>query len=155
MRAKWDFLNSPLQKEIRRKIVISTEPLERAFKSLERGYQRSSLTPHDEELRDACIQRFEYCFELSWKIITKVLQEITQDYSFIASLSKKNLFREAGRKGLIHDVEQWFIYLEMRNLTSHTYNEDIAKKVYSEISSFIKSLELFIINIKRLDPSCF
>jgi len=39
-----------------------------ALASLQRAVTRWQATgQQDEELRDACIQRFEYTFELSWK----------------------------------------------------------------------------------------
>jgi Nucleotidyltransferase substrate binding protein like len=41
--------------------------LKKACESLARAYQRSLTMPLDEELRDACIQRFEFSFELAWK----------------------------------------------------------------------------------------
>ena len=43
---------------------LELEPFRNALRSLERGMVRHRLDPLDEELRDACIQRFEYCFEL-------------------------------------------------------------------------------------------
>ena len=48
--------------------------LRNALSSLERGLVRYRPAQQDEELRDACIQRFEYCFELSWKMVKRRLE---------------------------------------------------------------------------------
>jgi nucleotidyltransferase substrate binding protein (TIGR01987 family) len=42
----------------------------------------------------------------------------------------------AGEKGLVADVEAWFRYRRMRNLTSHTYDRDKAREVYHDTLAF-------------------
>ena len=44
--------------------MLDLTSLARALSTLDRGLARWSKTPKDEELRDACIQRFEFTFEL-------------------------------------------------------------------------------------------
>ncbi len=41
-------------------------------------------------------------------------------------LMRKQLFRLAAEECLITDVEAWFRYHELRNLTSHTYDSEVA-----------------------------
>ena len=74
-------------------------------------------------LRDSCIQRFEFCVELSWKTAVKALG-LEQKSPTIA-------IREMARNNLIDDTQIWFDLLVARNKTSHTYDEDIAQEVYS------------------------
>ena len=50
---------------------LDLSPLRNALASLARGLARRRAAPADEEVRDACIQRFEYCFELSWKMLVR------------------------------------------------------------------------------------
>lgn len=45
--------------------------------------------------------------------------------------------RIAGEKGLIADVEAWFRYRKMRNLTSHAYDRAKALAVYRDTLTFI------------------
>jgi nucleotidyltransferase substrate binding protein (TIGR01987 family) len=52
-------------------------------------------------------------------------------------LSFKDILRIAGEKGLVADVEAWFRYRRMRNLTSHTYDRDKAREVYHDTPTFI------------------
>src|SRR3989338_4205107 len=101
---------------------LDFSPFEKALVSLKKGLKRATEHPKDEELRDACIQRFEYSFELAWKMLKRQLEKEDGNSSEIDSYSKKNLFRVSGEKGLIGNVENWFNYLEKRNLTAHTYD---------------------------------
>lgn len=81
--------------------------------------------------KDATIQRFEFTFELAWKTI----QEYIRDQGFDCK-SPKSCFRTAAEVGLIENIEIWFEYLKARNLITHTYNEKLSDKVYSEAVKF-------------------
>ena len=48
--------------------------LKKAVATLERGIERSISAPADEELRDAVIQRFEYTYELCWKMLKRQVE---------------------------------------------------------------------------------
>jgi len=78
-----------------------------------------------------CIQRFEFCYELSWKMLKRVLT-----YKGIDENSPRDVFRAAGREDLIDDPEIWFEFMKKRNLTTHTYNEDVAVEIYESLAAF-------------------
>lgn len=59
------------------------------------------------------------------------------------------MYRRAGQVGLIEDVERWFNYLRARNLTSHTYNEEIAEQVYDLSKEFIKDAEQLLVMLEK------
>jgi nucleotidyltransferase substrate binding protein (TIGR01987 family) len=103
---------------------ISTQALEKALDSL----KRAILQPKNEFSRDSVIQRFEYTFELSWKLLTKILEA---DSGSLADNSVKAVLREAARLGNIQKLDLWFEFQKARNITSHTYNEVTAEEVYS------------------------
>ena len=100
--------------------------LKKALTSLQKAIERYGLEPEDEEVRDSVIQRFEYSYELCWKMLSKELQQRTPSPSQTTNLDFKNLMREGSRFGLIDDPEVWFEYRRMRNITSHTYDEATA-----------------------------
>ncbi|PIU01132.1 MAG: nucleotidyltransferase [Bdellovibrionales bacterium CG10_big_fil_rev_8_21_14_0_10_45_34] len=83
-------------------------------------------------LRDACIQRFEFCVELSWKTSVKALG--------LEIKSPNTAIRDMARNNLIEDTQVWFDLLVARNKTSHTYDDTIARDVYNIAE---KSLPLF------------
>lgn len=47
---------------------------EKAIHSLQRVLDRSRSVPEDEDIRDACIQRFEYTYELAFKMLKRQLE---------------------------------------------------------------------------------
>ena len=110
--------------------------LEKAIAQLHVGIAQSKGNPDNDLLRDGVIQRFEYTMDLSWKMIQRYLKHIAQ-VEEIAIRTKKDLFREAGRLGLISNVEAWFGYYEARNETSHTYDPLIAESVFSQAELFL------------------
>ena len=82
----------------------------------------------DEIYLDATIQRFEFCFELAWKLMKAVLE-----YEGIEVSSPRSSIREGWKAGLIADAETWLDMQEKRNLFTHTYDEFTALEVYRQI----------------------
>lgn len=80
-------------------------------------------------LLDGTIQRFEFCVELGWKLLKEYLEfEKMGDFN-----SPRATIKESFSIGLIENAEQWLDMLDDRNLTSHTYDEEIAKEIYRNI----------------------
>jgi len=61
--------------------------------------------------------------------------------------SPREAFREVARNRLISNPEQWFIFLEKRNLTSHTYKEENAQSIINIFGSFSESLDELVANL--------
>ncbi len=85
------------------------------------------------------VQAFEYCYELSWKMLKKVLSQRGIDTG-----SPKTTFRAAALDKLIDDTELWFDFQQKRNLTTHTYDEENMEVVLSCFDSFSKELSILI-----------
>lgn len=111
---------------------------EKALAALERGLARALASPGDEELRDACIQRFEFTFELAWKMLKRRLEFDLPNRVEVAAMSYRTLIRVGAEQGLIDDVTAWFIYRDKRNLTSHTYDADKAAEVFAALPAFAR-----------------
>lgn len=82
----------------------------------------------DDLYLDATIQRFEFTFELAWKLMKAVLE-----YEGIEATSPRSSIREAWKQHLIGDAEKWLDMQVKRNLSSHTYNEETAQDIYRHI----------------------
>ena len=50
----------------------------------------------------------------------------------------RDMLRIAGEIGLISDVEAWFYYRKMRDLSAHAYDQEKARQVYQDTFTFIK-----------------
>jgi nucleotidyltransferase substrate binding protein (TIGR01987 family) len=81
--------------------------------------------------RDAAIQRFEFTVELAWKSVQKFLR----DQKMICR-SPKECLKEAFRFGLIQDDPQWIAMFEDRNMTAHTYDEELAERIYNRLEGY-------------------
>jgi nucleotidyltransferase substrate binding protein (TIGR01987 family) len=112
--------------------------LGKAIASLNRAlarWQGSDLL--DEELRDACIQRFECIFELSWKMLKRQLELDLPDAQGVDALSFRDLIRTGAERGLILNADAWMVYRDKRNITSHTYDEAKAADIAGIIPQFV------------------
>lgn len=107
-------------------------PLQKAVASLELALQQ----PKDEFIRDAVIQRFEYTYELCWKMLRRKLIEDLGE-SEVVMLSRRELFRLAADYGLIADSTHWITYHKARNETSHVYDEAKAEEVFQVAGQFL------------------
>jgi len=77
---------------------------------------------------DGTIQRFEFTFELSWKLAKSVLS-----YNGIEAESPRMIIKEGFKIGILKNGEGWINMLEDRNKTSHIYDEKQALSIYKEI----------------------
>ena len=75
--------------------------------------------------RDATIQRFEFTYELAWKLLKKLLA--TKD---IDVRSPKETLQTALQQGYIQNGSDWTELHKNRNLTIHTYDQALAEEVY-------------------------
>ena len=85
--------------------------------------------------RDAAIKRFEFTVELAWKTIQKFLRN-----QGIMCRSPKECLREAFKFKLIEDDPLWLKMLDDRNLTSHTYNEELAEEIHKRLPIYLNLL---------------
>jgi nucleotidyltransferase substrate binding protein (TIGR01987 family) len=93
--------------------------------------------PHPTDLeRDGTVQRFEYCYELMWKLSQRILKD-----NEIQAETPKLIFRELGRMGWIDNVEDWFNFQKSRNETSHESGKLLAEKSYQLAKVFLPLAE--------------
>lgn len=83
------------------------------------------------------IQKFEFVYELSLKMMKRQLQQDAINTDDIGAYGFKDILREALRFGLIKDMSKWVAYRDMRNITSYTYDQEKAMSVYAQIDDFL------------------
>ena len=114
---------------------VNIGPLIKAFKK----FEAFRLDTHTEHEKAGTIHAFEFCFELTWKVMKKLLQERGK----IAN-SPKEVFRMAALEGFIDNLDLWFDFLQKRNLTTHTYEETEAEKVLQVLEVFSLKIREFL-----------
>ena len=125
------------------KLLRKIQETKRALKTLKEILEE----PYSIIVRDATIQRFEYTFESFWKMLKEYLKE----YEGILCNSPKSCFREAFRIGLLQE-EEVLTSLKMandRNLTSHTYIEEVAQTIYTKIEDYYSLMAHVVEEIEK------
>ncbi len=103
----------------------------RALVQLDRAVSLMAERPLSDLENQGVIQGFEFTHELAWNVLKDFLE-----YEGIQGLvGSRSTVREAFKRGLIADGEVWMDMIEKRNLTSHTYNLDVALEVVSAIQA--------------------
>ena len=106
--------------------------MEERFEEQREQFERALTRLHEvlretetDIVRDALIQRFEFTFEMAWRSLHRYLsakgERVAQQAWAVLPL--------AFQSQLIDDAEAWDQLRECRNLTSHTYKEDMAIQV--------------------------
>jgi len=81
--------------------------------------------------KQGLIKGFEFTFELAWNVMKDYLEE--QGITDI--IGSKNAIRHALHKGLIEDGQVWMDMVKSRNISSHTYDEKTAEKLFEKITN--------------------
>lgn len=118
--------------------TVNIEPLLKAFKKFELFRQNLET----EQERAGAIQAFEYCFELSWKMMKRLLEVRGK-----IGNSPREVFRMAALETFIENPEIWFDFIKKRNLTVYTYEEQEAQEVISILPIFSQEVNNFLKNI--------
>lgn len=92
---------------------------------------------------DLVVKRFEFTFEMSWKTIKRYL-----DFIGIICMNPRSCFKEAFSQGLIAEESIWLDMIEMRNLSSHVYDEEEIKEILERLGAYKKAFENLKQNIE-------
>ncbi len=91
-----------------------------------------SQLKNEDYLQDAAIQRFEFVTELFWKVLKKILT-----YEKIEANTPREVLNKAYTYALIDEEALWLRMLTDRNLSSHVYKEEEAKRVFDNIQAYL------------------
>jgi nucleotidyltransferase substrate binding protein (TIGR01987 family) len=83
------------------------------------------------------IQNFESVYEQSVKMIRRQLELESDSPDAIDAIGFRDMVRIAAEKGLVADVEAWFFYRRMRDVSAHTYDQHKARQVYRDTLTFV------------------
>jgi nucleotidyltransferase substrate binding protein (TIGR01987 family) len=101
----------------------------RAFATFRRAVDLARQRDLSELEQQGLIQDFEFTHELAWNVLKDYLEEA----GVSGIIGSKGATREAFKNGLIVDGYSWMAMIKSRNLSSHTYNQDIAEEVVTSI----------------------
>ena len=120
-------------------IALDLRPLVNAIDRLREGLARYQQDTSDTQIRDGLIQRFEFTYELSHKMLKRYLEMASATPEQFDSMPFADLIRTGNEQGLLlSDWPRWRQFRNMRGKTSHTYNEGISLEVVVDIPAFLE-----------------
>lgn len=116
---------------------LDISPLEKAIDRLDEGLKRYRQDVTDLQIRDGLVQRFEFTYELSHKLLKRYLKYASATPEQYDTMPFQDLIRSANEQGLLRgDWPAWRTYREMRGRTSH--DEEVALQVVAGIPDFLE-----------------
>jgi len=97
---------------------------------------------------DVAAKRFEFTYEMSWKALKRVL-----DYLGINALAPRSVFKEAYAQGLLAEEQVWLDMIEMRNLSSHIYDEHEIARIIEELDRYLAAFDALLDKLRHVVPS--
>ena len=132
---------------------LNLAPLENAVSRLTEGLARYEKDITDTQIRDGLIQRFEFSYEISHKMLKRHLEAVSPTPEQFDAMAFADLIRSANEQGLLlGDWSAWKIYREMRSKTSHTYDEEIAIEVVHGIPAFLEEARHLLKQLQERNP---
>lgn len=104
-------------------------------------FRKNMITDRD---KAGAVQAFEFCYELAWKTMKRILTNRGIDTN-----SPRDCFRAAAAASLISDPKPWFDFINIRNITVHTYDEKNLEMVISSFDIFSNSVKDFLHNLEQ------
>lgn len=129
---------------------LDISALVNATARLREGLARYEQDTSDTQIRDGLIQRFEFTYELSHKMLKRFLEMRSPSPQRYDEIAFQELIREGNESSLLlSDWGEWKTYRQMRTDTSHTYREEKAVEVVAGIPAFLKEAEYLIQQLRK------
>ena len=104
---------------------------EKAYLRLTTAIERYQKAKEDELILEGLVQTYEFTYELALNTTKDFLTH--SGHSDITG--SRSIIKQALQDKMVTDGHAWMDAIEDRNLTSHTYNEELAKQVVAKICS--------------------
>jgi nucleotidyltransferase substrate binding protein (TIGR01987 family) len=123
--------------------------LTNACQRLAEGWIRYQQNQGDTQLRDGLIQRFEFTYELSHKMLKRYLETTSATPDAFDAMPFADMIRTGNEQGLLRsDWPRWRLFREMRGKSSHTYDENVALAVVADIPAFMDEAQFLLAQLQ-------
>ena len=101
----------------------------RALQTLRNAAELAAQRPLSELEQQGLIQGFEFTHELAWNL----LKDFLEAQGIAGLIGSRDAIRTAFKNGLLEEGETWMEMIKARNLSSHTYQQDLAQRIATDI----------------------
>jgi len=131
-------------------VSLDFSSLASSVQRLEEGLARFNLDTSDLMVRDGLVQRFEFTYELSHKMLRRFLEAASANPVEFDEADFQYLIHTANGQGLLLGAwPQWHVYRDMRSKTSRTQDEEVAIKVVAGISAFLQEAQFLLDQLEQ------
>jgi nucleotidyltransferase substrate binding protein (TIGR01987 family) len=117
---------------------LDISALERAIARLEEAVAAYQRDTSQSLIRDGLVQRFEFTYEISHKLLRRYLSASAASPDLLSSMNFADVIRIGNENGLLlGDWPRWKAFRDMRARTSRSYDEAVALEVVAEIPAFL------------------
>ncbi len=106
---------------------------DKAFVLLRDALEARRIEDYSDLEQEGLIQRFEYTYELAWKLMKDFLE-----YSGVpiqTPIGQSSVIKAAFSSGLVKDGQVWMDMMSSRNRMSHVYDGGLLRKTLAEVKS--------------------
>lgn len=136
-------------------MILNLSSLRKAIDSLGKALQITADKMLEEQINDdeinlikaGVIQNFEFTYELCWKLMKRWI-ETNISAEIVDGVTRRELFRLSAENRLIIDVDEWMEFHRARNISSHTYEREIAEEVYQIAKGFLNASMDFMVRLE-------
>lgn len=126
-------------------VKLDITSLNNAVSRLREGLERYLSDTSDIQIRDGLIQRFEFTYEISHKMVKRFLEMTSANPADFDEMNFQDIIRTANERNILSgDWSSWRVYRDMRARTSHAYDEDVAIQVVKGIPGFLDEAEYLL-----------
>jgi len=129
---------------------LTLEHFSKAVTRLEEGINRYMSDPEDNAVSDSLVKRFEFTYELAFKMLRRALQRDLESAEAVAMMSFAEVIRWGWSRGLLsEDVTGWKQFRRNRNRTSYMYDEANAIGVCEETPRFLAEAKFLLSQLEK------
>ena len=130
-------------------VVKRIEDFEKSLNRLQEAVNKAFLNIQNKDysfFRDSAIQRFEFTVEIMWKSIKYFLLK----NEGIECVSPKKCLREFFIIFNLNEEEakNALKMIDDRNSTSHTYHEEVAEEIFSNLKDYVELMKKILLILK-------
>ena len=131
-------------------MTLNTSVLFRCIQALEGSFlileKQLPSSVEYEIFRNATVKSYELSLEMAGKLLKKALKPYFSNPREVDMLVFKDIFRHAGKHGLLdtEEVARWMVYRDNRNSTAYDYGVGFAEET-------LKLLPMYIADASRLE----
>ena len=112
------------------------ENFKHALEELTEAVELYRARPLSKLEKQGLVKAFEFTHELAWN----VMKDYFEYQGKTSIMGSRDATREAFNRGMIDDGENWMKMIQSRNLSSHTYNQEIADEIVEDTINIFHNL---------------